>query len=339
MVNFMVKMKFTTGRAALAGLTAMVVFSAASLPAMANPIITAVFTGDYSAADEAVVNSALNFYQQNMTSTFALTIDFGTQAANTGASSNKYVYNSIAYSSYYKALTANQNSANASAIASLGGASPTNPVNGASGIALTTTLAGMLGLAPQVTATFASCGNLSGSACITINLSALSAGNGGTPGVDLVSLVEHEFNEVLGTSSNLPGGSSATMPATPSAADLFRYSAAGVRSWSTNSSTSAPCSNSTPNAYFSVDGGVTDLSNYNNCSNGGDYGDWANNPTIQVQDAYGNGTSTAFLTLASPEVMLLEAVGYDFAVPEPAAAGLLLTGLVGLGWFRRSRAA
>ena len=339
----MVKTSLTTGRAAIAGLAAMVSFGAASLPAMANPVVTAVFTGDYSAADKAVVNNALDFYQQNITSTFALTVDFGSQAAGTGASSIKDIYTSLSYSRYYNALAANQNSANASAIASLGGARSTNPVNGASGISMTTTLAGLLGLASQTTETYASCGGLSGTACITINLNALSAGNGGTPGADLVSLVEHEFNEVLGTSSGLPTGS---FTPNPSAADLYRYGAPGVRSWATNPSTSAPCSKSTPNAYFSVDGGITDLSNYNNCANGGDYGDWANNATVQVQDAFGDGTSAPFLTLASPEVTLLEAVGYGFVsaaapgnpVPEPATAGLVLAGLAGLRCFRRGRA-
>ena len=324
----------------------MMAFGSVSLPAMANPMITANFTSDYSAADEAVVNNALNFYQQNMTSTFALTIDFGSQAANTGASSIKDVYTGLNYSSYYNALAANQNSANASAIASLGGGGLNNPVNGTSTVSMATTLAKVLGLAGQTTETYSECGNMSGNACITINSNALSAGNGGTPGADLFSLVEHEFNEVLGTSSALPNGVPTSQATTPSAADLFRYSANEVRSWATNPSTSVSCSNSTPSAYFSVDGGITNLSNYNNCSNGGDYGDWANNPNPQVQDAFGDGTSTPFLTLASPEVTLLEAVGYDFAsatlpaspVPEPATAGLLLAGLAGLRCFRRSRA-
>ena len=322
----------------------MMAFGSASLPAMANPVITADFTSDYSDADKAAVNNALNFYQQNMTSNFSLTIDFGSQAANTGASSIKDVYTGLDYSSYYNALVANQNSANASAIASLGGGGSTNPVNGTEAVSMTTTLAKMLGLAGQTTNIYSQCGGLSGTACITINSNALSVGNDGNPGADLLSLVEHEFNEVLGTSSALPNGPSTTQPTTPSAADLFRYSATGVRSWSTNPSTDGSCS--TPNAYFSVDGGATNLSNYNNCANGGDYGDWANNPTVQVQDAFGDGTSTAFLTLASPEVTLLEAVGYDFAsadvpvnpVPEPATAGLLLAGLAGLRCFRRSRA-
>ena len=228
----------------------------------------------------------------------------------------------------------------------MGGPKSTNPVNGGSGISPTTTLAAVLGLANQTTETYAACGNLLGTACITINSNALSAGNGGTPGADLVSLVEHEFDEVLGTSSSLPNGVSSNVPTVPSPADLFRYSAAGTRSWATNPSTSVPCSSSTPNAFSSVNGGATDLSNYNNCSNDGDYGDWANNPTVQVQDAFSDGTSAPFLTLASPEVTLLEAVGYDFAsatlpanpVPEPTTAGLLLAGLAGLRCFRRRRA-
>ena len=76
----------------------------------------------------------------------------------------------------------------------------------------------------------------------------------------------------LGTSSALPNGGG-TVPGNPAAADLFRYGAPGVRSFALNTSTAEPCTG-TPTAYFSVNGGITNLSNYNNCNNGGDYGDW-----------------------------------------------------------------
>lgn len=122
------------------------------------------------------------------------------------------------------------------------------------------------------------------------------------------------------------------------------YGAPGVRSWSTNPGTSPPCGGGTPNAYFSVNGGTTNLSNYNNCSNGGDYDDWANNADVQVQDPFGDRTAGPLMPLTLNEVTLLEAVGYDFAaptsfitVPKPATPGILLFGMAILRCFKRNR--
>jgi hypothetical protein len=94
-----------------------------------------------------------------------------------------------------------------------------------------------------------------------------------------------------------------------------------------------------------LDGGVTNKNFYNNCSNGGDYGDWGGGNAVnpQVQDAFGDPTDAPFLTLGSPEVALLEAVGFNFSsastVPEPATIGVLLVGLVALRQARRKHAA
>lgn len=59
-----------------------------------------------------------------------------------------------------------------------------------------------------------------------------------------------------------------------------------VRSFSYNSSTDVPCTGS-PTAYFSINGGATNLNQYNNCNNGEDYGDWIYIDGKQVQDAFG----------------------------------------------------
>ena len=317
----------------------------ASAPAMANPTITAVFDpaanggAGISPADQTTILNALAFYNTNITSTFSTTIDFSTQSAG-GASSIKDVYTGVGYGTYYSYLAANAaatlNPVQTSAVASLPNAT-NNPVTGTGGVAMTTTLALVGGIAPQISNTWSQCGGLTGIACIT-----LGTGELGQPG--LLGVVQHEIDEVLGTSSNLPNGGG-TRPANPSAADLFRYSAPGVRSFALNTSKTVPCTG-TPTAYFSVNGGNTNLSNYNNCNNGGDYGDWgggANTPAIQVQDAFGNPSNFTSLTLAAPEVALLEAVGYNFvsgsqiSTPEPATIGLLLVGLAGLSQARRRR--
>jgi hypothetical protein len=99
-----------------------------------------------------------------------------------------------------------------------------------------------------------------------------------------------------------------------------------------NTSTDVPCTG-TPTAYLSIDSGGTDLDDYNNCNNGGDYGDWIGTSGLQVQDAFGPDSQAASLTLSSPEVTLLDAVGYNFSssVPEPSSVLLLLGGLAAIG--------
>ncbi|MBV8731269.1 MAG: PEP-CTERM sorting domain-containing protein [Acidobacteriia bacterium] len=153
-------------------------------------------------------------------------------------------------------------------------------------------------------------------------------GAGGTPQAALFGDVEHETDEVLGTSSALPNGGG-TVPTDPKAADLFRYSAPGVRSFAINTSTAEPCTG-TPTGYLSINGGITNLNPYNNCNNGGDYGDWIFDDGHQVQDAFGPDDVPSSLNLGSPEVTLLDAVGYNFkvsSVPEPGSIGLVLIGL------------
>ena len=100
-------------------------------------------------------------------------------------------------------------------------------------------------------------------------------------------------------------------------------------------------------AYLSLDGGVTNLVNLN--QNGlGDYGDFAKTvcnvgDVEHVQDWAGCPAPVSHqfgLTLTSPEVLGLQAIGYNLAVPEPSTWTLAITGfgLVG-GMLRRRRMA
>jgi hypothetical protein len=95
-------------------------------------------------------------------------------------------------------------------------------------------------------------------------------------------------------------------------------------------------------AYFSLDG-TTDLAQFDNQNDGGDFGDWQSNPlptgvSPKVQDAFATPGSHPFLSLNSPEVIALDAIGYNLAVPEPSSlllfgAGFGVLGL--LGWRRK----
>ncbi|MGH9486759.1 MAG: hypothetical protein ACRD04_04125 [Terriglobales bacterium] len=165
------------------------------------------------------------------------------------------------------------------------------------------------------------------------------------------SVAEHETDEILGTSSCLGSGSSNgsavavdacnqafQAPASDtviSAADLGRFSSNGTRTFGQSGT-----------AYFSVNGGLTGVANYNNSPNGDDFGDWSNVCSgVMVQDAEGcPGTAPSITTDGGAEIEVLDAVGYNLntaptVTPEPPAGLLLLTGLLlgGLLYWRKQR--
>ena len=204
--------------------------------------------------------------------------------------------------------------------------------------------------------------------------------NGSNLTFDGARAIEHEIDEVLGG-----GGSGSTLndiaeygKNNPYDAftyyegplDLYRYSGAHVPSFSTSSSATA---------YFSVNGGVTDIVGFNQYSQG-DFGDFGpttsvcaggaylGGPAGLIQDAFtcNNQTGEKF-TSASPEYKMLEALGYDpaksssetlsglccaagsgqlsavnpFATPELSTWAMMALGFAGLGFagYRRARVA
>jgi hypothetical protein len=168
--------------------------------------------------------------------------------------------------------------------------------------------------------------------------------NGGTQpssAYDFYSVVEHETDEVLGTSSCI---TTTTTPLsdpcpgtnTPSAVDLFRYSGAG---------TLIPVSalSTTPGAYFSYNGGATNGAAgaiYNTLDNGEDYADFMQN-CQQIQDQAGClGQRLDINTDGGAEVNILDAEGYNLA-PEPGTLEMLGLGFTALGIcaYRRRKSA
>lgn len=286
-------------------------------------------------------------------------ITYGT----TGLAQTQSAFNVVSYSDYLAALTANadKSALQVSALAALA-ANDAGPY-GSGNVDITASLADALGLTgetyngvPVGSSTPCALGT---AGCYNAEITVTN--DPGTPlyydnlggtepsdAYDFYATVEHETDEVLGTSScidtggaSLSDGCDGFGAGTPSAVDLFRYSAPGDLVLDSFLST-------TPGAYFSYDGGVTNgvvgvgggPKFYNTLANGDDYADFVSSSpdcgTNQaVQDAEGCPGEDAGLTILNDgggEINILNAVGFDLnapatAVPEPSSILLLLSAL------------
>jgi hypothetical protein len=117
---------------------------------------------------------------------------------------------------------------------------------------------------------------------------------------DAQSGTEHEIDEIIGLGSRLNGNGNDLRPQ-----DLFSWSSAGIRNI-TSSGT----------RYFSINGGVTDIVDFNQDSHG-DFGDWFSDLCPQthpyVQNAFGCAGQYSDISATSPEGINLDVIGYDLA--------------------------
>ena len=285
----------------------------------------------------------------------------------------------VTYSQYYGALSAESN--DAAALASLSSTEPTIFSSSSQYVGVTAALVNALGIPgastgygavygvspgaggtdPNVSACVLGTANCYSGVIEVVTPAGLSGETGGTQGLwyrdvagtaggaqpanayDYFTVIEHETDELLGTSSCADVGSGPTISngctaggqigASPSAVDLFRYSAPGTRVF-----------DSTTAAYFSPNGGVTDTNGnaYNTTAAGEDYADFLSNCKF-VQDATGCPGKSVDITSdylggSGPEIQILNAVGYDTVItPEPGTMALCCVGLAGLGLYRRRR--
>ena len=272
-----------------------------------GPGLTIIPTFDSSvdAASQATINKAIKYYEKTIVTTITVHIFF--YKMSTGLGLSTFFIFGEPYSSYRTALGNSGTSPDDATALSHTSTGSSNPMDGSSNLSVKapTGLALGLGTSEQAFNFMGSpCPTFTGSGCIGLNLTLANQNN------DLTAVVEHEMDEVLGLGSALVG---TTTTFDPFAEDLFRWGGSGARSYSANSSTAIPCSGGTPAAYFSIDGGSTDLDDFNNCNNGGDYGDWITHTPSQVQDAFTNFSASPFLKLRSQEVRALDVLGFNLA--------------------------
>jgi hypothetical protein len=274
--------------------------------------ITAIYdssiTSDPNAAAiESTINQVVSFYDLTLTTPITVEIDFQEMFSGLGQSST--FVGQITYDQYLAALQAHSSgdAVDTIALASLP-AGPNNPVNGDTRVDVTTANLRALGFSANPPGGQAD-------STISINTSITNYGGSSNPSFySLAAVVEHELDEALGLGSNLDTGSTsgAIRPE-----DLFRYASPGVRSYTTSSGATA---------YFSLDGGVTNLINFNQVGppGGSDYGDWAGSGTPHVQDAFGTPGSNP---VPGVELTALDAIGYNEVNPVPEPASFWLVGL------------
>jgi len=280
---------------------------APTYPAPSSPglVIIPTFNVNVDQPTRDAINNVINFYESTFSTPITVNIEFHNMS--TGLGSSFFVFYNGPYSSYRTALgTAATSADDATALANTPTGS-TNPINGTANTGIKSANGRAVGLnTPEVTFGTGPCPGFTGSGCIGINVT-LANSHG-----YLMSVVEHEIDEILGLGSALNGTST---PATPWTEDLFRWASPGVRSYAANPSTSNPCI--APSAFFSIDGGSTNLNEFNNCANGGDYGDWITHTPSQVQDAFTNFSGTPTLTFTSTEIRALDVIGYNLATISP----------------------
>ncbi len=290
---------------------------------MILPTFDSTITSDANAAAiEGVINSAIGIYETRFSDPITVTINFKEMTSGLGAS-NWWFYN-IPYQTYRNDLSADSSTGTDTTGLAFLPTGTTNPVNSTGLVSVKTANLRAIGITGDNSGL---AGGVDG--IVSLNTHITNVGSPGTSGLySLMSTTEHEIDEVLGLGSALPSTGNNPYPE-----DLFRYTPGpgGARSFTTSGD----------NAYFSLDGGTTDLARFNQDA-AGDYGDWWSNngggnpgpsPPTEVQDAFLFGNRTPTLGV---ELTALDVIGYNL-VPEPSNLSLLATCVALLGWRAHQR--
>ncbi len=327
-------MEIPKSRSVVLGLAVLAFTAIPSLHA-STLYIDPTFDPSLTAADQTAISAAISAVEGAITSPNNITVSIYFTATDSGLGESETGMYGVSYYQYYNAFAAVATQPDQlTALSSLGTA-PTNnssasPVDDDSTVDITSAEGRNLGFN---TPAAVDVGGIDYDGEILLNTSITSPPNTLSGNYSLQAAANHEIDEVLGI-----GGTGSTLGSSLTGVgdlDLYRYSAPGVRSYSTVNTTS-------PYAYFSIDGGETVLSYFNQTS-GADFGDWLSNPipngfSPQVQDAFATpGTNP---TLGPNELTAFNAIGYDLTAPEPSTISLLFAGfsvLAGVAYRRRPR--
>jgi hypothetical protein len=300
----------TIAAGALAGVSLAAAPSAQALTIRAT-FDSSITSRSNAAQIESDFNTVAQFYQSNLSSpvTVYVQVSWGTVAGSTVGGLGASVDNLYGFYSYGQIKTALSNAANGvgnTALATAVGHLPGSDPGGVSQYAVPYAEAKALGLIPANQMGYDGYIGFSNSAAFDFN----PADGIGSTTYDFEAVAAHELDEVLGRISGLTGLS----PSYRTPMDLFRYSAPGTLGFTYK----------TP-AYFSIDGGVTRLGDFN--SRSGDQSDWLNATTGvgDVQAATGVKGKTAAITVA--DLTLLDVMGWAGSNPGDTAVGTPLMGV------------
>lgn len=261
-----------------------------------TPTFDATITSDPNAATiENTLNIAISQYEARFSDPINVAILF--QEVGSGLGGSATYRGNLSYSNYRAALSADSRTSNdAVALANLP-AGPSNPVDGTTVINISTANGRALGITANPPP-----GQPDSTISLNVSLMNLDRLSIDPTLYDLMAVASHEIDEALGFGSGLGGPTSEPE-------DLFRFASGGGRNYTTTGD----------NAYFSINGGTTDMARFNQNQppvSGGDYGDWwsPGGQTPQVQDAF--ATPGAIPNLGV-ELTGLDVIGYDLVGVAP----------------------
>jgi hypothetical protein len=262
-----------------------------------NPTFDLSITSDPNAAAiENAITTAIADIQSRFSDPITVNISFARMASGLGQNSTAFF--NVPYATFLAALKADVRSGDDAAAVSLLSSVANNPVNGSPTINVKSANLRALGLG----------GTVAIDGTIGLNTTITAPGSPGSTGsYNLVAVVQHEIDEVLGLGSSLPSVSFSTI----FPEDLYRYSPSGARTFTaTDSRVSGQLAN------FSIDG-RTFLAEFDNQDDGGDFGDWQSSPRrpgipARVQDAFMTPGASPVMAI---ELTALDAIGYDRVLP------------------------